>query len=156
MQSKRYSRNNEETVAAGGIFSVLITNTENRRANFHGIRWQGRIRVDNVSADNESHGLLALMCQPGGFVGLTESSFDSDSNLSDLSDITIAMVPFSVFGGSTNPVGTGTIFDWNIVIKTSRTCARGGSIRGKVINYNESAKSIVIANQLLSCFETTV
>jgi len=156
MQVKRYARGVEDTVAAGGVNSVIITNSQSRRANFHGIRWQGRLRADNVSADNEAHGMLALMCQPGGFTGLTEPDFDSDSNLEDLSAITIAMVPWSVFGGSTNPVGGNTFFDWNIVIKTSRTCSRGDMLRGKVISYNESAKSIVISNQLLSCFETTL
>ncbi len=156
MQTKRYARNVEETIAAGAAFNVgEILNNLNRRANYHGIRVRGRLRADNASADNEAHGLIALFCT-NSQLGITESQVDSDTNLQDLSEEIVAICPWSVFGGSTNPVGEGTIFDYEFVIKSSRTCARGQELRLVIFNHTESAKSVINAMSLLSCFETTV
>ena len=156
MQAKRFARNVEETIAAGGVFSIEIENTNNRRANWHGIRWQGKLRADNVSADGEAHGLLVLFCRSGQFGSLTEPFFDSDSDLEKLSEAIVAVIPWSVFGGSTNPVGANTYQEWSLDIKTSRTCARGGVLEGTIVSMSESSKSIIVSNQLLSAFETTV
>jgi len=156
MQTKRYNRTAEQTVAAGAVNVLTIQNTSERRANFHGIRFSGRLRADNASADNEAHGLLMIICKPGGFDTLTETDVDSDSGLEDRSEVNCIVKPWAVFGGSTNPVGGGTFVDWDFVMKTSRTCSKGSSIQGYVISMAESAKSIVVSHQLLSCFETTL
>ena len=156
MQTKRYARLSEATVAAGATSRVDIDNVAERRANWHGIRYQGRLRADNASADNEAHGIILLVCIPGQLSTLVETNVDSDSELENKSGIIIAIIPWAVFGGSTNPVGEGTLFDWNMVIKTSRTCSKGDELQGYVISFSESAKSIIISNSLLSCFETTL
>ncbi len=156
MQTKRYSRNVEETIAAGATFGVAnIVNNDNNTANFHGIRYWCRLRADNASADNEAHGIVAIYCKSSSaYASLAESAFDSDTNLQDLSNEIMAIVPWAVFGGSTNPVGAGTFQDVEVNFKTSRNCGRGGSILVRVVNYGESAKSIIVSNSLLSCFQT--
>ncbi len=156
-QTKRYERSNEVTIAAGGTPDVLtIQNNSERRANFHGIRYQGRIKIDNASADNESHGLILLTCEPGGYGTLTEANVDSGSDLETRSEVIIAVQPWSVFGGSTSLVGGDTFFDFHFDIGTSRTCSKGSKIVGYVFNMAESAKSVILAHSLLSCFETTL
>jgi len=156
MQTKRYEQQRESTLAAGAVLEATIQNDSERRANFHGIRFQGRLRADNASADNESHGYIILTCEPGGYPALTEAQVDSSSDLETRSEIIIAIIPWAIFGGSTNPVGTGTLWDWSLDIKTSRTCSKGSKLVGYVISLNESAKSTIVSNMLLSCFETTL
>jgi len=156
MQTKRYALIREATVASAGASRGEIINNSDRRANFHGIRWKGRIRADNASADNEAHGVLLLFCKPDMYPDLTESAFDSNNDLETASPVVIAIEPWSVFGGSTNPVGEGTHYDFNIVIdRTSRTCSKDEKIIGAIISYQESSKSVIV-NHLLSCFETTL
>ena len=156
MQTKRFERTAEETLGASGVSEISITNLELRRTNFHGIRFQGRLRADNVSADNEAHGFIIIACVPGGFDDLTETDVDSSGDLQARSEILAVVMPWSVFGGSSNPVGANTFFEWDIVMKTSRTCPRGSALQGYVISMAESAKSVIVSHALLSCFETTV
>ena len=156
MQQKRYVREAEDTLGASGVAQLIFRVLENRRANFHGIRYQGRLRADNVSADNEAHGLIIVTCEPGGYDALAEVDVDSNANLEDRSEVLVAVKPWSVFGGSSNPVGANTFFEWDISIGTSRTCSKGAGIAGYVISMAESAKSIVVSHHLLSAFETTL
>ena len=158
MQAKRYARFSEGTVAAGAATSIgEIDNTQTRRANWHGIRFWCRLRADNVSADNEAHGIIALYVKPSSeFADLSESNFDSDTNLQNLSEVILAICPWSVFGGSTNPVGAGTFQDIECIPMTSRTVARGAILKALCINYTESAKSIIVSHSLLNCFETVI
>ncbi len=156
MQTKRYAIIVEDTLAAGGINTADIVNQSDRRANFHGIRFKGRLRADNASADNEAHGFIALHCSPAILGGVTESNFDTASDLENQSGIMVAIEPWSVFGGSTNPVGSNTYHEWDFVIKTSRTCAKNDELKAIVVSNAESAKSVVISHALLSCFETTL
>ena len=153
MQAKRFARINEETVSAGAGGNVDITQTSFRKSNFHGIRAQGRIRADNVSADNEAHGIVALLCKSQEYT-IPETLVDSDSNLEDLSEQIIAIMPWAVYGGSSNPVGGGTYFDFDIHVKSSRTCTKGMELYLGVYNYAESAKSVIISQMLLQAFET--
>ena len=156
MQTKRYGTLIEDTLAAGATLVANIVNDSDRRANFHGIRARGRLRADNVSADGEAGGYIFLDCTPAQLGQITEASFDSVGNLEDASGFRVALVPWSVFGGSTNPVGGDTFFDWDIVIKTSRTCSKNDRLQMGVVSFAESSKSVIIANALLSCFETTL
>jgi len=156
MQTKRYAITVEDTLAAGGINTSDIVNQSDRRANFHGIRYQGRLRADNASADNEAHGFVAIHCRPAILGGLTESNFDTASDLENQSGIMVAIKPWSVFGGSTNPVGANSFFEWDIVIKTSRTCSKNDELKAIVVSNAESAKSVIISHALLSCFETVL
>ena len=156
MQVKRYATFREDTVGAGGIVNADIVNTSERRANFHGIRCQGRLRADNVSADGEASGYIVIDCQPAIFGNLVEANFDSTSDLENASGTRVVLIPWSVFGGSTNPAGSGTKFDWDITLKTSRTCSKNDELKMYVVSFAESSKSIIVANALLSCFETTI
>ncbi len=156
MQQKRYDRTSEQTVGAGAVTQLIFRVQENRRSNFHGIRYQGRLRADNASADNEAHGLIIITCEPGGYPTLAEADVDSNANLEDRSEVLVAVLPWSVFGGSTNPVGGDTFFDWDLAIGTSRTCSKGAGIAGYVISMAESAKSVIVSHHLLSGFETTI
>ncbi len=156
MQTKRYATLREDTLASGALLEGDIVNQSERRANFHGIRYSGRLRADNASADNEASGYIYLDCNPAQLGQITEISFDSTSDLENASGFRVALLPWSVFGGSTNPVGAGTFFDWDIVIKTSRTCSKNDRLQMGVVSFAESAKSVIVANALLSCFETTL
>ena len=156
MQTKRYATLRESTLAAAGSLPVSIINDSDRRANFHGIRCCGRLRADNVSADGEASGYIVIDCNPAQLGQITEASFDSVGNLEDASGFRVALMPWSVFGGSTNPVGAGTFFDWDIVIKTSRTCSKNDRLQMLLVSFAESSKSVIVANALLSCFETTL
>jgi len=156
MQTKRYATFREDTLAAGAIMNADIVNTSERRANFHGIRCSGRLRADNASADNEASGYIAIDCRPAQLGALTEANFDSVSDLENASGFRVALIPWSVFGGSTNPVGGNTFFEWDIVIKTSRTCSKNDELKMLAVSFTESAKSVVLSNCLLSCFETTL
>ena len=156
-QSKRYALDRELTIAAGGTNLIEILNNQDRRANWHGIRFWCKIRADNVSADNEAHGIVALYVKPASnFPGLSEGSFDSDSDLQNLSEILLAVCPWAVFGGSSNPIGANTFQEIECVFKSSRSVGRGASLVAHFVNYTESAKSVVVQNALLSCFETTI
>ena len=142
MQQKRFDTNEEQTIAAGASDACQIVNQESRKGNFHGIRWNGRIRADNVSGDNEAHGRLILFCLPAAMT-LVAADADSDSELEDLSDFIIASEVWSVFGGSTNPIGEGTHYDFDIAPKTSRTCAKDGYIHAMIVSDPSSAKSVI-------------
>ena len=154
MQTKRYAMDRENTLAAGAVEVVEILNSAERKANYHGIRWQGSLRADNASADNEAHGLLVLTCQSNIFGDQAEGAFDSDSDLENQSGVIVAVEPWSVFGGSTNPVGGNTFHAWNIVLGTSRTCSKNDKLMAHIVSFAESAKNVVIEISLLSAFET--
>ena len=156
MQVKRFAQENEKTLGSGIATFIEISQNAERKANFHGIRWSGRLKADQVSADNEAHGLLMLTCRTTAFGDLLSNDVNSDAELENLSEIIVATLPWAVFGGSTTLSGAGTIFDWDIVINTSRTCTKGMSLRANTFSDAGSAKSIIIMNQLLSCFETIV
>ena len=157
MQTKRFGIDSEATIAVGQIRSVEIDNISDRRANWHGIRFWCRIRADNASADNEAHGLVAIMIRPSSEQGdMGEGSFDTALQLENQSELCIAYCPWAVFGGSTNPVGAGTFQDIECVIKTSRTCGKGAVLTARVINNADSAKSVILATAQLSCFETVI
>ena len=153
MQQKRYVRGSELTLATGSRQEIEILQGEPRKANFHGIRASGRIRADNVSADNEAHGLIVIFCKNEDF-DVSEGMVDGASDLESLSEQIVAVMPWAVFGGSTNPVGGGTFFDFEIAPKSSRTCPKGQHLSLAVYSMAESAKSVIITNMLLSCFET--
>ena len=155
MQTKRYASDREATIGAGGVRTMEIVNESTRRANWHGIRFSGRIRADNASADNEANGWIAIVCQPGEYTNLIESSFDNDSDLENLSEVIVAVLPWSVFGGSTHPVEFGAIFDFDIVINTSRTCGKGTKLIGYIVSNSVSAKNVLHTSQL-SAFETVI
>jgi len=156
MQTKRYATLREDTLAAGAVLNAAINNSAERRANYHGIRCQGRLRADNASADNEASGYIAIDCQPAQLGDLTEAQFDSVSDLENSSGLRVTLTPWSVFGGSTNPVGADTFFEWDFSLKTSRTCSKNDELKMTVVSFAESAKSVIVSNALLSCFETTI
>ena len=156
MQAKRYALLREATLAPSGILSNAIINDDSRRTNFHGIRWSGRIRADNATADNEAHGQLVILCKSNSLDNPTEPDFDTSGNLEDQSGIIVMIKPWSVFGGSTNPVGYGTFFDWDVAIATSRNCSKNDELVFLFVSNAESAKNAVVTNSLGSCFETTL
>ena len=155
MQAKRFSRTNEATVGSGAsVVLGTITNNQSRKANFHGIRASGRIRADNVTSDNEAHGLIVIWCKNAEFT-IVENQIDGTSELEEFSDQVVAVLPWAVFGGSTTPNQFGAIFDFDINIgKTSRTCTRGQELELACYSMAESSKSVVVMHSLLSCFET--
>ena len=153
MQQKRYANADEVTIASGGSTTLLITNNELNRMNVHGIRYKGRLRADNVSADNEAHGFIILMAHPASYT-FAASDFTNNTELEDASDWIIAVEPWSIFGGSTNPVGFGTFYDWEMVINSSRTLRKDAILRAVVLSQTGSAKSVIVTNHLLSCFGT--
>ena len=148
-QTKRYESAELFTIGSPGTLSEIITNTDNLKVNWHGIRFKGRIRADNASADNETHGFCGIMCIDQE--GVAVPQLLTEGNLNQFYPFIVAVEPWSVFGGSTNPNQYGSQHDFDYVIKTSRTCPKEGRLIGFVSN--NGAKSVV-ATTLLSTFET--
>ena len=93
MQTKRYETAENFTLGSGTQLSEVITNADNLRVNWHGIRFQGRIFADIVSADNNCRGFLGIMCLPPG---LSTPTIANESDLNDNYQYIIAVTPWYV------------------------------------------------------------
>ncbi len=153
MQSKRFDETELATIPpTTGINTLVIENNDDFRVNFHGIRYKGRILVDNTSANIFQNGYIALLCVPNDFIPTT-GIFDI-ATMRDMNEMIIAIEPWSMFSNLINgSKGYGTVYDFDIAPKTSRTCSMGGKIVGQVTN--EGLGNVVV-NALLSTFSTTV
>ena len=159
MQTKRYSLAREQTIATGIAQQLLsITNDSDRRANFHGTRVWCKVKVDQTSADNESHGIIAIMTRSSIKTqgALTEADFDSGGDFEDMSENIMAICPWAIYGGSTNQVGGNTFQEIECVFNSSRTLSKGGQLVVICVNYGESQKSVIVHECLLSTFETVI
>ena len=157
MQNKRYDSLERQTVtSAGGLGTISIENDENTTVNYHGIRFQGRI-VSDIS-DNAAEfgsGWITLMCLPPG---VSTPVIDSSADANSFHQFIIATQQYATHSGGAstdtgNGNGAGSIFDFDIVPRTSRNCMKGAKIVGQVVN--ESVGINMILTDVLSMFETT-
>ena len=153
MQTKNYENLERQVVPANGQGTISFQNVEKRKENFHGIRFKGRIIVDDANLGLSS-GFIYLLCLPTSAQPtpiMTSSALMDDNNA-----FLIAIEPFMVLnenaGGNVN-AQFGSVHDWNFEIRTSRTCNEGGRIVAVVHNDSSSTNSIIV-NMLLSCFRT--
>jgi len=151
MQSKRYDENVRATIPqVTGVASLIIENTENHATNFHGIRYQGRVISENLAGSNFGSGYITIMCVPVD--GVTIPTIQDKNDLIDNNSFLVAVVPYGTFRVAGQDGASGHK-DFDIVIKTSRTCAKGGKIIGQVTNTSTGVDMIITST--LSMFETT-
>ena len=148
MQTKRYETAESFTLGTGGQLNEEIANDDNLKVNWHGIRFKGRIMADQVSADNAAAGMIGIMCVPQE--GIATPAVSGEADLNNFYSYIIANEPWRVFGGSSTQ-GFTAIYDFDIVLKSTRTCPKGGRLIGYVSNRGNKN---VIVNSSLSTFET--
>ena len=153
MQTRRWESNEAATLGNATPLNLVINQDENRRSNFHGIRAKGRIKVDEATANNAAKGFVTLMCIDQQDVAIP--NIDNSADLEDHQGWIVASEVWRIYGGSTTPAGGYTFFDFDWVIKTSRTCPKGGRLILQVFNDSGIAKNVIVT-QMLSAFETTV
>jgi len=136
-----------------GVDNLTIENTGLSKLNFHGMRYVGRILVDFAHAsDSYLSGLVTLMCIPNDQI--TIPTLLTEADLNDSNSFIIAVIPWSahVQAVADNVGGYQSVFDFNIVPLTSRSCMKGGKIVGQITNNSPAADCVV--THLLSTFET--
>ncbi len=137
-----------------GTVNLTIENTENRKENFHGIRFKGRIITEDTNVGFSS-GFISVQCLPT--TAQTVPVYTGATVMNDNNDFIIAIEPFMVKNGAAGAelnAETGSIYDFDFRIEgTSRTCSRGGRIIGQVHNDSTSSNTVIF-NALLSTFRT--
>ncbi len=151
MQMKTFDDDQRQTVPIDGVRNLTIENTENREENFHGMRFQGRIIIDNDVVGFTS-GYITLMCIPNDQITIPEIKLESVLN--DSNSFIIAVMPYQLFSAATGTENRyGAVKDFEIVPATSRTCMKGGKIVGQISVHSGSVESVVVTS-LLSLFRT--
>jgi len=153
MQTKSYESVELQALpAVTGINNLTIQNDEQRKENFHGIRFKGRIIMDGVNAPQFGKGFITLMCIPAEIASVP--AITSDVVLNDAQYWIIASEIWSMRADTTTVLARyGAIYDFDMIIGTSRTCNKGGRIVAQVTN--ESASTGVVLTCMLSLFRTT-
>jgi len=153
MQNKSYKHEERLVVPVNGVNTNTFQNLSERKENFHGIRWSGRIITDDL-VEGFSSGFLTLFCLPTA--GQAVPNFFTELSLNDNQDFIIAVMPWMVFNqgaGTKENAHTASMFDFNFEIKTSRTCSRGGRIIAQLTN-DVTSTNLVVFNMLFSTFRT--
>ncbi len=153
MQTKRYEAAETQTIPnATGVLNLTITNEENRKANFHGIRCKGTIMGDpNEGTAQFSKGYITLMC-------IEQSAYAtptilSDTDLEDNQGIIVASEIYQTYAGGAIDSGEQMVRHFDIILgKTSRTCPKDGRIILQISN--NSSLTDVIVSAMISTFET--
>ncbi len=117
------------------------------------MRYKGRLITDDTVLGFTS-GFITLLCLPT--TNQVIPTISDDATADDANEFVIATEPFMVINdsaGGDNNAEFGSVYDWDMQIKTSRTCSRGGRIIAQVHNDATSTNGIVI-NCLLSLFRT--
>ncbi len=154
MQTKSYKNQERQALAANTQLNLTIQNDEQRRENFHGIRFKGRIISDDVTSGFSS-GFITVMCLPTS--GITVPIIASDTILDDQNEFIIASEPFmvlSVGASGENQNRYGGVYDFDIVLdRTSRTCSKGGRITCQIHN-DSGSTNLITVNAMVSLFRT--
>ena len=153
MQTKSYRSEERLVVPVTGTNTNTISNDSERKENFHGIRWKGRIITDDL-VEGFSSGFITLMCLPSSAQGVPviRSAIELDGD----QEFIIASETFMVLNqgaGTKENAHTASMYDWDFQIGTSRTCSRGGRIIAQITNDSTSV-NLVVVNHLLSTFRT--
>jgi len=152
VQMKSYEFIERQVIPINGVDSRVIEVTDNIEENFHGIRFSGRLQVDNDVAGFSS-GFITLMCIPNDQIAIP--AIHSEADLNDSNSFIIAVIPWQATLQSTANDRYGACKDWDFAPKTSRNCMKGGKIVGQVTVNTGSVESIILTS-LLSLFRTTV
>jgi len=152
---KTYEFTQRQVLPNPGVNSLVIENTENREENFHGIRFSGRIIVDDTVA-GFIDGFITLMCIPNDQIAIP--AIQSEAVLNDSNSFIIAVRPWMCVNpaaGTTENNEYGSVVDFDFGdIRTSRSCMKGGKIVGQV-TVNGGVNSITLTS-LLSLFRTSI
>ena len=153
-QTKSYRNIERQVIPIAGVNNQTIQNLSERKENFHGIRFKGRIISDDL-VEGFSSGFITLMCLPTAAEAVP--IVDQASKLDDINEYVIAAEPWMILNpgaGTKDNAHTFSGYDFDIVITgTSRTCNRGGRIIAQVHNDGTSV-NLVVVNSLLSTFRT--
>jgi len=153
MQTKSYKNEERLVLAVDTQNNNTFINNSERRENFHGIRWSGRIITDDL-VEGFSSGFVTLMCLPtsGQGIPILKSATDLDAN----QEFIIATLPWMILNpaaGTKENAHAASYFDWAFDIGTSRTCSRGGRIIAQIHN-DSTSTNLVVVNHLFSTFRT--
>ena len=144
MQTKLFAENDAATLIAGGKLTTTITNDEARKANFHNIHVNGRIQ-DDVVGTHFNRGFIVLICVDNA--DYSPGSFLTSNDLEQAQGLVIAAKKWSLFGTASLHTA-GSIFDFEMDIKTSRNCPKEGRLILLVTNDASSGGSVVVSSLL--------
>jgi len=154
MQQKEYEMVIRATIVPSAKSDLIIENTGLSKLNFHGMRFSGRLQVDQEEpTDQYVSGLVTLMCIPNDQI--TVPTLLTEADLNDSNSFIIGTLTYQMHVTAASldkQLGYGSVFDFEIAPKTSRSCMRGGKIVGQVTNNLPTAD--VVLTTLLSTFET--
>jgi len=152
LQQKEFEHTERQTLPQlTGVNSLVIENTGLSKLNFHGIRFKGRIQIDNGEATEQFlSGFVTLMCVPNDQIAIP--SILNEATLNDSNSFIIAVEAWQMFSQPAVAFTYAGTYDFDIAPKTSRSCMKGGKIVGQVTN--TSAVSDCVITTLLSTFET--
>ena len=150
---KTYEFTERQVVPVNGVNSLVIEVTDNLQENFHGIRFCGRLIIDD-DVVGLSSGFVTLMCIPNDQIAIP--ALHTEAELNDSNSFIIATVPWMTYmAGVSTADRYGGVFDFDFAPKTSRSCMKGGKIVGQVTCNTGSVESVIVTS-LLSVFRTTV
>jgi len=153
MQMKTFEFIERQVIPINGVNSLVIEVTDNLQENFHGMRYCGRLIVDNDVVGFVS-GFVTLMCIPNDQIAIP--ALHTEADLNDSNSFIIAIVPFQMnITADIHTADYGAVFDWDFAPKTSRSCMKGGKIVGQV-TLNTGSVDEIIMTSLLSVFRTVV
>jgi len=143
MQTKLFLATERQGLVPGTINSLVATNSEERKANFHNMHWSGRVLGDEDGATvGFSSGWIAMFCYPSENIPL-ETSLDRVKLDASQGNVVLAKQWMVVTKAAYE--GDGRVFDWDIPLgKISRTCPKEGRIVCQVHNDTGSVKDILV------------
>jgi len=96
MQQKEFEVSIRDVVPAiTGVDNLVIENTGLSELNFHGIRYCGRLIIDQQAGDAYGSGFITLMCIPND--GIAIPSLLTEADLNDSNSFIIAVLPWEMF-----------------------------------------------------------
>jgi len=153
MQQKEFETSIRQTIPiTTGVDSLVIENTGLSKLNFHGMRYIGRIMADYATAaDLYGSGFVTLMCIPNDQIAIPTLLTEADLN--DSNSFIIAIKPWMIHNqaAASNEGGYQSVYEFDFVVKTSRSCMKGGKIVGQISN---NGPLQVVGTHQLSSFET--
>ena len=153
MQTKSFLTQERLVIPVDGNNNSTFQNIENRKENFHGIRWSGRIITDDL-VEGFSSGFLTLICVPT--TATATPIIGGAAGLDDNQEFIIATKHWMVLNpaaGTKDNAHTFSGYDFDFEINTSRTCSRGGKIIAQIHNDSTSV-NLVVYTMVFSTFRT--
>ncbi len=153
MQTKSFKAEERLVLPPNGNNNNTFQNLAERKENFHGIRWSGRMISDDL-VEGFSSGFVTLLCLP--IAGQPVPNIFNELEANENQEFIIATQSWMVFNpgaGTKDNAHFASVFDWDFDIGTSRTCSRGGRIIAQIHN-DITSTNLVVVNHLFSTFRT--